>query len=369
MFGYQVPEADQAMIISGGKAESDGAPFKVVVGRGAWIVPLFRQCSFLTLAMQESEIEEQCVTKQGIALQVKAVIAFKVGTDPASIVNAAQRFLSDQAQMEKLTGRIFAGHLRSIIGSMTVEEIITERQKLASEILEGSKTEMGTLGLVVDALQIQSIDDLGAGYITAIAAPHNASIQQAAKIAQAKANEAAAAAEQESERKQAEYERDTSLQRAKFKAEQDKALAEANQAGPLQDAESQRAVTVSQTELAAKQADLRQQQLEAEVIRPAEADAQKIEVMAEAEAKATELQATAAASSDRISLDRMLIEQLPQIVREAGMALGNAEVNILSGADGLAEMTAGLAAQGTRILQSAKLALQEQQLPEALPLR
>ena len=88
-----------------------------------------------------------------------------------SIVNAGQRFLSDQDQMSTLTGRIFAGHLRSIIGSMTVEEIVTERQKLASEVLDGSKAEMVKIGLTVDSLQIQSIDDMDSGYIDAMAAP------------------------------------------------------------------------------------------------------------------------------------------------------------------------------------------------------
>src|SRR5581483_4904829 len=105
-------------------------------GHGAFVVPAFRHASFLTLAMRESEVSEQCVTKQGIALNVRSVIAFKVGNDNESIVNAAQRFLSDQDQMSVLTGRIFAGHLRSIIGSMTVEEIVTERQKLATEVLD-----------------------------------------------------------------------------------------------------------------------------------------------------------------------------------------------------------------------------------------
>ena len=81
--------------------------------------------------------------------------------------------------MSVLTGRIFAGHLRSIIGSMTVEQIIRERQKLATEVLDGSKEEMARIGLTVDALQIQSIDDGELGYINAMSAPHNAAIQQA----------------------------------------------------------------------------------------------------------------------------------------------------------------------------------------------
>ena len=121
---------------------------------------------------------------------MRAVIAFKVGNDAESIVNAGQRFLSDQSQMSVLTGRIFAGHLRSIIGSMTVEQIIKERQKLASEVLDGSKEEMVKIGLTVDALQIQSIDDGKLGYITAMSAPHNAAIQREAQIAQARANQA-----------------------------------------------------------------------------------------------------------------------------------------------------------------------------------
>src|SRR6266567_8321358 len=176
MFGYRVPAPDEAMLISGGRG-AGGAPFRVVTGHGAFVMPVFRKVRYLTLSMQEAEVEEQCVTTQGIALQVRAVIAFKVGNDSESIVNAAQRFLSDQDQMSVLTGRIFAGHLRSIVGSMTVEDIVKERQKLATEVLDGSKAEMAKMGLIVDSLQIQSIDDMGMGYIDAMAAPHTAAIQ------------------------------------------------------------------------------------------------------------------------------------------------------------------------------------------------
>ena len=159
MFGYRVPAPDEAMLISGGRARKGGAPFKVVVGHGTFVAPFFRKARYLTLSMCESEVSETCVTRQGISLNVRSVIAFKVGNDDESIVNAGQRFLSDQDQMSTLTGRIFAGHLRSIIGSMTVEEIVTERQKLATEVLDGSKAEMAKIGLTVDSLQIQSIDD------------------------------------------------------------------------------------------------------------------------------------------------------------------------------------------------------------------
>ncbi len=354
MLGYRVPAPDEAMLISGRRVGRDGTPFRVVTGHGAFAMPLFRQVSFLTLSMREAEVAEQCVTKQGIALQARAVIAFKVGNDPESIVNAAQRFLSDQDQMSVLAGRIFAGHLRSIIGSMTVEEIVTERQKLATEVLDGSKAEMVKMGLIVDSLQIQSIDDMGAGYIDAMAAPHNAAIQRQAKIAQAQANQASAEAEQDSQRKQAEYGRQTSIVQAQYKAEVDKAQAEAAQSGPLAEANAQREVIAAQTELAQRQAQLRQQQLVAEVVRPAEADAERVRVLAQAEAERMRIQAAAAASYNRVALDRMLIDQLPLIVREAAGGLANANINVLNGAEGLGQIAAGLVGQGLTIFDSIK---------------
>jgi len=354
MFGYRVPAPDQAMLISGGRYGIKGGPFKVVTGHGSFVLPFFRKVRYLTLAMCESEVAEQCVTRQGISLNVRAVIAFKVGNDVESIVNAGQRFLSDQDQMSTLTGRIFAGHLRSIIGSMTVEEIVTERQKLATEVLDGSKAEMAKIGLTVDSLQIQSIDDMNSGYIDAMAAPHNAAIQRQAQIAQAQANQAAAEAQQQSQRAQAEYARQTSVVQAQYKAEVDKAQAEASQAGPLAQAQAQMSVLAAQTELAHKQAELRQRQLVAEVVKPAEAEAEKVRVLAEADAARTRLQAAAAASNNRVALDRLLIEQLPMIVKEAAAGLAGANVSVLSGADGLSEIAAGLVGQGLTILESVK---------------
>jgi uncharacterized membrane protein YqiK len=366
MFGYRVPAPDQAMLISGGRYGQKGAPFRVVTGHGAFVLPFFRKVRYLTLAMCESEVAEQCVTRQGISLNVRAVIAFKVGNDQESIVNAGQRFLSDQDQMSTLTGRIFAGHLRSIIGSMTVEEIVTERQKLATEVLDGSKAEMAKIGLTVDSLQIQSIDDMNSGYIDAMAAPHTAAIQRQAQIAQAQANQQAAEAQQESQRKQAEYQRQTMVVQAQYKAEVDSAQAEAAQAGPLAQAKAQMSVLAAQTELAHRQAELRQRQLVAEVVKPAEAEAEKVRVLAEADAARTRLQAAAAASNNRVALDRMMIEQLPMIVKEAAAGLAGANVSVLNGAEGLSEIAAGLVAQGLTILESVKKSLSVPSAPVAV---
>src|SRR6202167_3508412 len=354
MFGYRVPAPDEAMLISGGKHGMKGAPFRVVIGHGAFVTPITRKVRYLTLSMQEAEVAETCVTHQGISLNVRSVIAFKVGNDEESIVNAGQRFLSDQEQMSVLTGRIFAGHLRSIIGSMTVEEIVTERQKLASEVLDGSKAEMATIGLTVDSLQIQSIDDMGAGYIAAMAAPNNAAIQRQAKIAQAAADQASAEAQQASVRKQAEFARQTSVVQAQYKAEVDKAQAEAEQAGPLAQASAQRAVISAQADLAQQQDVRPQHPRVSEVIRPAEAEAEKVKILAIADAERTRIAAEAASSNNRVALDQMLISQLPQIVKEAAGGLAGANVSVLNGADGLGEIAAGLVSQGLTILESVR---------------
>ncbi|MDX6353964.1 MAG: flotillin [Streptomyces sp.] len=365
MFGYRVPAPDEAMLISGGRRGLSGAPFRVVTGHGQFVLPVFRKTRFLTLAMCEAEVAETCVTKQGIALTVKAVIAFKVGNDHESIVNAGQRFLSDQDQMSVLTGRIFAGHLRSIIGSMTVEEIVTERQKLATEVLETSKSEMGKIGLTVDSLQIQSIDDGETGYIEAMSSPHKAAIQRQAQIAQAQATQASVEAQQAATRNQAEYARHTAIVQAEYSAEVDRAQAQAAQAGPLAQAHAQQEVLAAQTELALRAAELRQQQLVAEIVKPAEAEAERIRVLAVAEAERMRIQAAAAASHDRVALDRLLIDQLPLIVKEAAVGLSGANVNVLNGADGLSEIAAGLVSQGLTILDSVRqnLSPEGQQTP------
>ena len=356
MFGWHVPRPDQAMLVSGSRRAHDDLPFRIVTGHGAFVFPIRSRVSFLTLSMQEAEVAEECVTKQGIAVQVRAVIAFKVGGDFEGIASAAQRFLGTEDKMSVLTGRIFAGHLRSIVGSMTVEEIIRERQRLAEEALDASKIEMSKIGLVVDALQIESIDDLGSGYIKALAAPHVADVQRAARVAQAQADQASAQAEQESRRNQAEFERQTAVARAGFLAETDRAQATAAQAGPLAQAQAEQEVLQARTALAERNASLREQELVAEVVRPAEAEAQRTRIAAEADAQKTRLLAEASAAYNSIALSQQIIAQLPEMLSAAAEGLQGSNLTVLSGADGLGELVSGLASQGLKLYETLRAA-------------
>jgi flotillin len=355
MFGYRVPAPNEALLISGRKQRgTEALPFKIVTGHGAFVIPVFSKASRLTLAMQEAEVEEDCYTNQGLTLAVRAVIAFKVGDDHESIAAAARRFQGDQSQMSVLVGRIFSGHLRSIIGSMTVEAIIREQQTLADAIVDASKIEMAHIGLDIDSLQISSIDDKGAGYIRALAAPHQARVNQEAKVAQAIADQASAMAQQESMRNQAEYARQTAIAQARYQAEIDQAQQTAAQAGPLAAAKAQQSVLVERSLVAQKNAELRQAELVAEVVRPAQAEAERITTLARAQADATKLSAEAAAAQDRIALDQLVIQQLPELLRAAAQGLQGAHLTVLDGAEGLNSVVASLAAQGMALLDAVR---------------
>jgi uncharacterized membrane protein YqiK len=281
MLFWHVPAPNEALLITGSKRRSTEAPFRIVTGRGSFVLPVFRKASRLSLALRVSEIIEDCVTVQGIRLNVQAVAAFKVGDDTASIANAARRFLTEQDQMEELVGRVLAGHLRSIVGALTVEEIIRERDRLAQEVTEGSHTEMEKLGLILDAMQIQEIAD-ASGYIDNIAAPYAAAVASQARIAAAKSDQEAFEREQQAAALKAQYERDTAIKHAGFQAEVEEARARAAQAGPLAEASSAQEVITQQTTLAQRQAELAAQRLEAEVRRPADAEAYRQRTLAEA---------------------------------------------------------------------------------------
>jgi uncharacterized membrane protein YqiK len=386
------------LLISGSKRQAQDTQFRIVTGHGSFVLPIKQKARILSLALREAEILEECVTNQGIRLNVRAVAVFKVGDDPVSIANAARRFLTEQNRMEELVGRIFAGHLRSIIGGLTVEQIIRERDRVAQEIKGASHAEMEKLGIVVDALQIQEIED-ATGYINNLAAPHAAAVASQARIAQAKADQEAAEREQQAAALKAQYERDVALKRAGFQAETSQANAQADQAGPLSQAKASQEVIEQQTALAQRQVDLAAQRLEAEVRRPADAEAYRQRTLAEAqrdqakfeaegeayrkttladaEAQAVKVQADGTAYAERaiaaaqadansaraaslkngnqelIAANR-IVENLPTIVDSAAGALTGSNLTILNGAEGINQVVAEVVGQGMNILDTLK---------------
>lgn len=369
MLGYRVPAPDEAMLISGGKQKAEGGgQFRIVTGHGAWVAPFFRKVRFLSLEMHTVDFAEKCYTNHGITINVSAVVAFKVDNSPNAITAAAQRFLNNQkkGQMEELTKKIFVGHLRGICGRMTVEEIIQNREKLTMEVLEGSQSEMSSMGLHVDSMQIETFDDVDGSYIVDMAKPQRAQIEQQAKVAQANANQLSQAAQQESLRKQAQQQRDTAIAEAQYKAEMDKAAAEAAQAGPLAQAEHQQQVIDMQRELAQRNAELREQQLVAEVIKPAEAEAKRVRIDADAQTSASE----AAAKRATFEAEALKTKAVKAAEADKEKALLNAEATRAEGeAKAAAAQATGLAdaevvkrkglAEAAGLLEKAKAAAAE----------
>jgi flotillin len=376
MLFWHVPAPNEALLISGSKRQSQDTQFRIVTGHGSFVLPIKQKARILSLALREAEIVEECITIQGIRLNVRAVAVFKVGDDPASIANAARRFLAEQNRVEELVGRVFAGHLRSIIGGLTVEEIIRERDRVAQEIKDGSHAEMEKLGIVVDALQIQEIED-ATGYINNLAAPHAAAVASQARIAQAKADQEAAQREQEAQALKAEYERDVAIKTAGFMAETEHAKAQAAQAGPLAAAKASQDVIAEQTKLAQRQAELAAQRLEAEVRRPADAEAYRQRTLAEAQRDQAKFAADGAAYTERTTAEAQadankaraaslregnqeliaasrIIENLPVLVQAAARGLSGSNLTILNGTEGVNEVLVGLVGQGMSILDALK---------------
>ncbi len=263
---WRVAEPNEALIISGLREHnpSDDVAaslgFKIVTGKGTLVIPGVQTVRRLSLDLRESELSIDCVTHQGIPLGIKGVVIFKVGDDFTSIANAARRFLDQQDMMDQRVHNVFSGHLRAIVGNMTVEEMIRDREKLTALTRESSGTEMEKLGLIVDSLQVQEIDD-PTGYIRNLGRPHAAVVESQARIAQAAADREATEREQEAEALKAEARRASQVKQAGYQAEIDEASAKATQAGPLSQATARQEVVVQETRAAQLEADLAEQRL------------------------------------------------------------------------------------------------------------
>jgi uncharacterized membrane protein YqiK len=314
---WRVAEPNEALIISGLRQHSpsdsvqESLGFKIVTGKGAFIIPGVQTVRRLSLDLRESELAIDCVTHQGIPLGIRGVVIFKVGDDFTSIANSARRFLDQQDQMDARVHNVFAGHLRAIVGSMTVEEMIRDREKLTQLTRQSSGMEMEKLGLIVDSLQIQEIDD-PTGYIQNLGRPHAAIVASHARIAQAHADREATENEQQAEALKAQARRDSNIKQAGFQAEVDEAASRAKQAGPLAEATAHQEVVVQQTRVAELEANREEQRLQATVRKPADAQAYQQTTLAKAErdariaaaeAQAQEVELAAAAHAARVKLE------------------------------------------------------------------
>ncbi|MGW5362160.1 SPFH domain-containing protein [Actinopolymorpha pittospori] len=329
---WKVAEPNEALIISGLGARGENADtaeslgFKIVTGKGKLVLPGFQTARRLLLDSRSATLQVGCVTKQGIPVHVRGVVIYKVGDDFASIANAARRFLDQQNTMDSKIHELFAGHLRSIIGNLTVEDLILNRERLASEIRGSSADEMSKLGLVVDSFQIQEIDDT-TDYITNLGKPHAAAVAAAARIAEAQRDQEATRAEQDAAAGKAGAIRESQIKQSQYQAEVDQAAAKARQSGPLAEASAKQDVIRAETEAAELAAQLAEQRLQSDIRKPADARAYETRTTADADrdARISAAQAAAKETELRAQAEAARVKLAATAEAEATRARGEAQ--------------------------------------------
>src|SRR5271157_4340687 len=225
---------------------------RVVKGHGTMVLPMVQVCRELSLELMSFDVapQQDLYTKQGVAVTVEAVAQIKVKSDPESILTAAEQFLTKPAdQREGLIRLVMEGHLRGIIGQLTVEEIVKQPEMVADRMRSTCAEDMNKMGLEVISFTIKEVKDKN-DYITNMGRPDVARIKKDADVATAEA-------ERDTAIKRAEAQRASAV--AKAQADQERVLAEtlslAKQAEAQRDLEIKKAQYNETTKRQQAQAD------------------------------------------------------------------------------------------------------------------
>ena len=295
---YKVSRPNEAYIITGqkgkavrnpetGELSTDLSGQKVIMGGGVFVIPFIQRLHVLDLSSRRIMVQiRNAVSGQGIKLNLDGVAIVKVGGNEDSIRAAAQRFLMQQEEIETFTQETLAGSLRSIVGSLSVEQIIRDRAAFAQRVADESEASLTGQGLVLDTFQIQDITDDGT-YLSDLGRPESAKVGQIAAIAEAEARREAEQARLAAEQEIAISERQLVLKEAEIQAETDAAKAQAAAAGPLAQADRDQAILAEQEKVAVRQAALKDRQLDTEVRKPADARRYEMETDAQGRRQAS----------------------------------------------------------------------------------
>ncbi len=276
-----------------GLVSTDMSGQKVIMGASVFVLPFVQKLHTLELSSRRLQVGIRgAVSSNGIKCDLEGVAIVKVAGSEDAIRAAAQRFLGQQNDIEVFTQEVLAGSLRSIVGRLTVEEIIKDRAAFASAVAEEAESSLTNQGLQLDTFQLQDIQAEG-NYLADLGRPEAARMEQEASIAEARARQAAEQERLLAEEAIAVAERQFALKTAEIQAETDAAQAQADAAGPLAQAARDQDVLAAQELVAQKQAALKESQLDTEIRKPADAKRYEIEQAAEAAKNAAILKADA----------------------------------------------------------------------------
>ena len=368
---YRTVAPDQAMIITGSLlgskhvlTDDSGRRVKIVRGGGAFIVPVVQQREQVSLLSHKLDIATpEVYTSEGVPVMTDGVAVIKIGSSVEDVATAAEQYLGKPDELLQAEAReVLEGHLRAILGTMTVEEVYRERDKFAQQVQEVAARDLKKMGLSIVSFTIKDVRDKN-GYLEALGRPRIAAVRRDADIAEAEAvrDSRIKKANAEEQGQKAELVRDTNVAEASkdkalkvsaFMKEQETARASADLAYAMQQATSQRGVVEEemQVEMVRKQREVdlqdleiqrSQRQFDSQVKKKADADRYAVEQSAEAEkmlqirraeANQFEIEAEAKANAEATRLQG-------QAAADASRAAGTAEADVIR-LKGLAEAEA-----------------------------
>lgn len=309
---------------------------RIIKGHGTVIFPMIETCKGLSLELMSFDVapQQDLYTRQGVAVTVEAVAQIKVKSDPESIRTAAEQFLTKAPpQREGLIRLVMEGHLRGIIGQLTVEEIVKQPEMVGERMRSTCAEDMNKMGLEVISFTIKEVRDKNE-YISNMGRPDVARIKRDADVASAEAERdtairraeasraaAVATAQADQERvmaqtqslaKQAEAERDLEIKKATYKETTKRQEAQADKAYEIQtNIMQQQVITESvkvrqiekEQEIKVQDAEIirHERELIATVLKQAEIERRRIETLAEAEKQRQILEADGRAAATRVN--------------------------------------------------------------------
>jgi flotillin len=339
----------------------------IVPGGGRVVIPLLESCEELSLELMSFDVapDQDFYTSQGVAVTVEAVAQLKVRSDPESIRTAAEQFLSkSQTEREALIRLVMEGHLRGIVGQLTVEQIVKQPEMVGEKVRQTCSEDVDKMGLEVVSFTIKQVRDENE-YIANMGKPDIARIKMEADIAAAEAlrdttirqadtaRESAVArsmadqerviAEMASQTRQAEAQRDPSLKQAEYQATTKRAQAQADKAYDIQANVQQQQVVAEevrierikreeQVKVQEAEVSRREKELEATVQKAVEAERRRIETLAEAERQRLALEAAGQAEATRArgTAEADIVRVRGQAEAEIIRAKGQAEADAMA---------------------------------------
>lgn len=381
---YRVAKADEALVIVG-KSQKDidgqSSRISVITGGGAIVNPITQRAELVSLRARQIKMEPVAQSSNGVTVNVNGVALVKIGSDPESVRRAAERFASQDKAIEQFTTEQLEGALRGVVATLTVEELMRDRQRLSDQIAEGIKSDLSSQGLILDSFQIQGITDDN-GYIAALGAGEVQRVKREAEVAEIDARREIKRRELSTSEatlvEQTAYDKNTAaaqaeVGRANAEAEQAEALARAKaEQGVLQqraenrqaelDAEVKRladarlyerersadAEAYEDTKAAEARAHIAEQEAKATRLR-ADADAEAIRLAGQAKADAIEAEANALARNQEALLAQRALDALPQVMAEFAKGFDRVgAITVVGGDGGAASHMAGETASGLR---------------------